>query len=346
MAHDNFIFGEKQAMRSQDLPDGTEVHNGIARLPDGGELIFSEGEWKTAVRGDHDSDQAQIGIPSPKPNQDTSLAQTIREFIGKTQGKFTTNQLDSELGITSSAKGNRRVILWRLVDEGLLEQIKPGHYQVKERELPDMQWHDADTSAALDIKLPFDIHDLVEIYPKNILVIAGTSNSGKTAYLLNFIRDNMHNWPVHYFTSELSEQELKKRIEKFGDDINLWTFHAHERNGNFDSVVVPEAINIIDYLEPPVGEYYAIGVQISAIHSRLTTGIAFIAIQKKKGAELGRGAEFSEERARLYLSMDNGKLKIVKAKNWRTDKNPNGIEYTFKLIDGCKFIEIQQRRNN
>ena len=44
--------------------------------------------------------------------------------------------------------------------------------------------------------------------------------------------------------------------------------------------------------------------------------------------------------------MDCGKLKIVKAKNWRTELNPNGILYTFKLIDGCKFIDIQEKREN
>lgn len=270
------------------------------------------------------------------------LAQVIRDFVSRTKGTFSTGQLDSELGIVGRAKDNRRVILWRLVDEGLIERIKPGYYRVKEPPLPDMEWQNVDITNGLDIKLPFDIHSLVEIYPKNILVIAGTTNAGKTAYLLNFVKDNMQRWDIHYYTSELSEQELKKRISKFGDGID-WRFHPHERNSNFDSVIIPDAINIIDYLEPPSGEYYAIGDQIAAIHSRLTTGIAFIAIQKKRKAELGRGGEFSEERARLYLSMDAGKPKIIKAKNWRTGVNPNVMLYTFKLIDGCKFIDIQRK---
>ena len=75
-------------------------------------------------------------------------------------------------------------------------------------------------------------------------------------------------------------------------------------------------------------------------------GIAFIAIQKKRKTELGRGAEFSEERARLYLSMDAGRLKLVKAKNWRTEVNPNCVLYTFKLIDGCTFIDIEEKREH
>ena len=270
------------------------------------------------------------------------MAQAIRDFIGKIQGTFSTSQLDNELGIVGKAKSNRRVILWRLIEEGRIERVKTGYYRVKEASLPDMEWQNADNTSGLDIKLPFGIHNWVEIYPKNILVIAGTTNAGETAYLLNFIKDNMQRWDIHYFTSELSEQELKKRISKFGDGID-WQFHAHERNNNFDGVITPEAINIIDYLEPPSGEYFAIGDQIKAIHERLTTGIAFIAIQKKRKTELGRGAEFSEERARLYLSMDAGKLKIVKAKNWRTEPNPNGTIYTFKLINGCKFIDIERK---
>jgi len=327
-------------MRSADLPSETQISDGIARLPDGRELHFVNGDWKLITpRGDnHDS-----GLVKGKPQDaEKGLAQAIRDFIGKIQGTFSTSQLDNELGIVGRAKSNRRVILWRLVDEGLIERVKTGYYRVKEAPLPDMEWQNADNTSGLDIKLPFEIHNWVEVYPKNILVIAGTTNAGKTAYLLNFVKDNMQRWDIHYFTSELSEQELKKRLSKFGDGID-WQFHPHERNSNFDSVIVPDTINIIDYLEPPSGEYYAIGDQIAAINSRLTTGIAFIAIQKKRKTELGRGAEFSEERARLYLSMDAGKLKIVKAKNWRTEVNPNGMLYTFKLINGCEFINIEEK---
>jgi hypothetical protein len=237
-----------------------------------------KGEWKPIPpRDNHDST-----LLKDKPEDvEKSLAQEIRDFVSNTQGTFSATQLDNELGIVGKAKTNRRVTLSRLIEEGLIARLRPGHYRVTEASLPDMEWQSADTTSGLDIKLPFEIHNLVEIYPRNILVIAGTTNAGKTAYLLNFIKDNMQCWDIHYFTSELSEQELKKRISKFGDGIE-WRFHPHERNSNFDSVIIPEAINVIDYLEPPSGEYYAIGDQIAAIHSRLTTGIAFIAIQKKE----------------------------------------------------------------
>jgi len=62
-------------------------------------------------------------------------------------------------------------------------------------------------------------------------------------------------------------------------------------------------------------------------------------LQKKAGEELGRGGAFSLEKARLYLSMDSGELKVVKAKNWALPgENPNGRVFHFKLVDGCKFL--------
>ena len=70
----------------------------------------------------------------------------------------------------------------------------------------------------------------------------------------------------------------------------------------------------------------------------MKNGIAIVALQKKRGVELGRGAEFSLEKPRLYLSMENGEIKIVKAKNWRRkDVNPNGMVSKFKIVNGCDF---------
>jgi hypothetical protein len=268
-------FGEGIAL--PDINDYTQMPDGTWRSKQSLSNP-TRGEFKPIPpRDNHNSD-----LVEDKPREaEKSLAQAIRDFVGETHGTFSANQLDNELGIVGSSKSNRRVVILRLIEERLIERVKPGCYRVKEPALPDMEWQSADTTSDLNIELLFGIHNLVEIYPRNILVIAGTTNAGKTAYLLNFIKDNMQRWDIHYFTSELSEQELKKRISKFGDGMD-WQFHPHERNSNFDSVIIPDAINIIDYLAPPSGEYYAIGDQIKAMHDRLTTGIAFIAIQKKE----------------------------------------------------------------
>ena len=70
---------------------------------------------------------------------------------------------------------------------------------------------------------------------------------------------------------------------------------------------------------------------------KLQKGICIIALQKNRGTDLGLGGFRSMEKARLYLAMEPGKIKIVKAKNWATNTNPNGLQLEFKLIQGCQF---------
>jgi hypothetical protein len=180
--------------------------------------------------------------------------------------------------------------------------------------------------------------------PGNIAVVAGEPDSGKTAYLLNIVKDNQHAHEIHYFSSEMGAMELRSRLELFPDiDINQWSFHAKERAANFQDVIRPDGFNIIDFLEIH-DAFYTIGGMLKSIHDRLKDGVAVIAIQKGKGVELGRGGSFSVEKPRLYLSLSNDypghSIKIVKCKNWRTSENPNGLERRFKLVNGCQLIEL------
>ena len=83
------------------------------------------------------------------------------------------------------------------------------------------------------------------------------------------------------------------------------------------------------------------GGKLAEIHKRLKGAIAFVALQKNPGVKMGLGGFRSAEKPRLYLSMDSGILTIAKAKNWATSENPNGLEYRFKIVGGCKFIKVQ-----
>src|SRR4030042_643062 len=85
---------------------------------------------------------------------------------------------------------------------------------------------------------------------------------------------------------------------------------------------------------------YIIAYIIKGVFDKLDKGVAVIAIQKKFGAEMGRGAEFSLEKPSLYLSVDKGTIKILKAKEWRGTDNPNGKMLKFKLHHGSEFESI------
>ena len=123
--------------------------------------------------------------------------------------------------------------------------------------------------------------------------------------------------------------------------IDDWHFDAHSRSRDFHDVVIPDFVNIIDFLEVSE-DFWKVNAKLTAITEKVGTGLAIVALQKKEGALLGRGDSFSLERPRLYLSMDaplgNGKLTIVKGKSWANPKvNPNGLTLKYEISGGCEF---------
>ena len=202
-----------------------------------------------------------------------------------------------------------------------------------------MNWLDA-PQTPLDLSFPLGIEELAVVMPGNIMVVAGVSNAGKTAFLMNFAKMNMKARQVHYFSSEMGAEEFKLRVREHNDllitDWQRMVFY--ERADNFADVIRPDDINIIDFLELHT-DFYKVGGLISDIHQKLNRGCAFIAIQKNPGAEHGLGGARSIEKARLYLALEPGKCIIRKAKIFKNkDTNPNGLSMQFKITAGAKFI--------
>ena len=275
------------------------------------------------------------------------LATLIREWVLNTEGgSFSYEQLDRDLIIKSpTARNTRRQIIKRMKDEGVIVSVghQAGLYRLVIDEAPVIKWQTADANTGLDIILPFGLQDLVRILPKTIIVVAGAPDSGKSAFCFNVIKNNMKAHRIVYFSSEMGEVELHSRLSKFNTlRPDEWTFDARERSSNFADIIRPDWINIVDYLEVST-DFFMVGGWIGAIWEKLNQGIAIICLQKKKGVELGRGGEVTAEKARLYLAMDSGRIRIVKAKNWvDSSVNPNGKTWAFKLAEGCKFVNIQE----
>lgn len=266
----------------------------------------------------------------------------IELWVNMTEGTFSTVDLDRELNLSGkNEKTQRRIVLKRLRDTGIIKRIaeKSNLYTKINNNLVKIEYELADANKIFHIKWPFRLQELVNIFPGNIIIVAGTSNAGKTAFLLNTAAMNCLSHTVNYFSSEMGAIELRNRLDKFELPLNYWKpVNFYDRNYDFASVVSPTGINIIDYLEIS-NDFFQIGAEIKSIHEKLTTGIAIIAIQKKRGTDYGRGGEFTLEKARLYLSIDPNVLKIVKGKNRaKEDVNPNNMEFRFKLVQGCKFI--------
>ena len=273
--------------------------------------------------------------------RDRKLSEEIREWVCLQEGTFCLQNVYNDLQLsTRDDKKNTSIILKRLCEQGLIEKYgnKSGHYRRIENDCKKIDWYDAEEKP-FDVKWPFGIETMVEIMPKNVIVIAGEKNAGKTSFLLNFCQMNLGK-EIHYFSSEMADSELKKRLKKFSDvPLKRWQeIDFRDRMSDFHDVIYPDAINIIDFLEI-YEEFYKIGLFIRQIYDKLNRGICIIAIQKNPGVDWGLGGARSLEKARLYLSIAGGKLKIVSGKNWASELNPNGLVIDFKLVNGAKFIQ-------
>lgn len=276
---------------------------------------------------------------------DRNVAADVHDWVGEMDGEFQLGNMYSELDIKGKeAQALARQTVLRLVDQKVLapHPSKRGRYRRVDADADPIDWTGAPTEV-LPVQLPFDLHEVINVYPGNVIVVAGEANVGKTAFMLETLRLNMKDFPIEYFSSEMGGSELKNRILKYGLPLTDWRFKAYERGSNFGDVVKPGTISLIDYME--LGEdIYRVGRFLQEIHAKLNgTGLAVVAIQKGRKYEVGRGGDFGLEKPRLYITMSRtedlsgGIVKVVKAKNWKTLSNPNGKIQHFTIADGCRF---------
>ena len=276
----------------------------------------------------------------------TTLATLALGWFKGVNGRFTTEQFDSEFGIkTPEEKANRRQIFHRAKMDGVIRRDKLLNnvwYKVDE-ELEDLDPFGIGQLKPLPLKWAFQIEDYVDLYAGDLIVIAGAKNAGKTAFLLDFLYRNKDNVECWYFSSELGSERLKVRLDKFECDLDGWkkvNFKRRKACSYWADIMRPNAYNIVDFMEI-YEKFYEIASPLADIHSTLNKGIALVAIQKNKGADMGHGGSFSTEKASLYLSIDNGSIKIVYAKSWHKENvSPDGMTATFKLVKGCDFRPI------
>lgn len=284
-----------------------------------------------------------------------SLAMRVREWIEglkrDTGVTFSATLCDTELGIvTKRDKSNRRVIFSRLVNEGVIEPTgkRAGQFRVVDTSETVIDWQNAEAGAGLPIKWPLNLENRFEVTPGSIVIVAGESNAGKTAFLLNVARLNMHRFPTFYFSSsnETNAMTLKKRIEAFGDTLDFWQpFTAISRAGDYQDVVRPDGVNLIDYLEVHT-DFYEVGGKIADIAAKLNNGLAIIGLQKNPGASFGRGGAMTLDKASAYIGLHKGNVDQGEAHTLRFEK----IKYPlvdfanspirFKLAGGHKFVEV------
>ena len=276
--------------------------------------------------------------------RERSVIDEVRDFVCSSDGLISSSEVLKVLQMSS--KQDRKTVnncLHKLLQEGLLvkEGKKSGIFRTVDREEELIDWKNANITP-LNVEFPLEVHSHVQIHRGNVVVIAGESNAGKTAFCLRTALLNKPKFKINYLSSEMNDgTELRIRLDQFDEPLSSWDGIKFQfRTDNFPDKIDPEGFNVIDYLdEGSDAEAYKMGMRIRQIADKLKGGIAVIAIQKPEGRDLGFGGAGTLNRARLYLSISPGTLLIKKGKIWTNpESNPNGKHVHFKLVKGCKFL--------
>ena len=296
-----------------------------------------------------DEAESQVKVDSAlkrEGRKHENLTEEIREWVMSTDGLFLSTDVHRCLQLSTRAEfKNCSEVLRRLVEKGILEKDKKvnGKWRKVDNDIDVIDIF-APLPERKNIWLPLGLDKLCYLNPKNLMVIAGVSNTGKTAWMLNIAKNNKN---VTYMTSEMGANELQDRLNAFDGGREAFR-HVNfvERSLNFEQIVDPDGITIIDFLETTDEHWKVVGT-FKDIYERLNTGIVIIAIQKDPKKDFGVGGAGTLNKPRIYINLDysthGSQAKIVKGKNWATpNTNPNGMVLNYHIFNGCKLEPITE----
>jgi hypothetical protein len=278
------------------------------------------------------------------------ISTDVENYIKISNGSFSVLDCFGELGIkTPEEKSAARMALSRFCDKKIIERVgtKDGIYRkIATNDITKTQFIPGDVPE-FPIILPIDLNLLCKVHAKNIIIVAGTKSSGKTAFLMKIALENQARIPVVYLNSEMGDEEFSTRMKNFGvksaEEIQYETIECH--NNFHDHITDEKKVFLIDFLEVH-DKFYEVAGIIRLIHEKLRDGICIIAIQKADKAVLGRGAEFSMEKSRIYLNIDyihDKKCSRFTIADAKMPKRMGGVKGAFrhvKLINGARFSPV------
>jgi hypothetical protein len=272
-------------------------------------------------------------------------------------GKFNVRDIWNEIGIESaSGKQYLRVILGRLEEKGIIcANGGGGTYRKVDVQKMPINWQAADATQIIPLKWPFGLEQYASVYGKNVVIIAGAKQEGKTTFLYDFIKLNMYQHEIELFNSETGPQQMKDRFVDLGVPLDA-PFKVYERYDNFADILNPNIITVIDYLDLN-SEFYLAGAEIDSVFRKLgPNGLAVIGMQipppsvtfvkgvkKIVDRDYAYGGGSTAKRAFIYVSMSSRKLKLKHVKK-PAQKNihPENMMWSYDISDKGDFTNINR----
>jgi len=265
----------------------------------------------------------------------------VQDFILSITGKIGVRDVVSFFDARGDQKRRVYEIMRQMETDGVVTRTGTQHgvYRLVDRN-PHIMDLDATDEKAADIYLPMLLHTMVELYPRNIILVSGEKDAGKTCFALNVAYANRDKFPVRYFNSEMGSMELRRRLVKFPSSFRLAEWKKivwMEQAKQFEDHIDPNGLNIIDFLE--VGaEAFTVTDDIRRVFDKLDKGLLLIVMQKRSYKEYAVGGEGTLEKARLAINLEHKDgeniARITVAKNWKGDVRPRGKVCKYKIVQG------------
>lgn len=268
-----------------------------------------------------------------REDEEKNLTQAVREWAMTTKDNFKTTDANNFFKMTTQDNMKKMsVILNRLASEGTLEKIGRGQYRVIDKDEDIVDIINAPDEEDYNLSFPFCLEERFILGPRGVVIVAGVSNAGKTGFMMDLAYRNAETMPTFYFSAskEAHPSRLKKRARAFGP-LERWasvTF-IQKKGGQFQDVIRPNGLNIIDYLEI-YDDFYLVNKQIASIAERLDQGVAVIGLQKFEKNKFAKGGESTREKADVYINLDLGdpcELSFVKIKSCKCSNAYDKIRF-------------------
>jgi hypothetical protein len=156
---------------------------------------------------------------------------------------------------------------------------------------------------SFDVIFPLEVGSFARVSQGDLVVISGEKSSGKSCFLGETALLNRHRIHINYIVTE-NIRKIAKRFILWGysevDILRHMTF-IEARARNYDNVIKPDSLNILDYYNPKDGDFTKVAKELESMASQLDSGILVVGIQKAKGSLYARGGELSNELSQLTV---------------------------------------------
>ncbi|MCK9524515.1 MAG: hypothetical protein M0R49_01115 [Limnochordia bacterium] len=252
-----------------------------------------------------------------------------------------------------------------------LKHLGMGRYQ-KIKDIQPVNWLASPDEEPLPFLWPrqhkygdsdFGLDGVIEIYRGDLIMIAGVGNAGKSCMALNTLANNLNLFdskPVlmgnEYCSSNgEASPKFRRRLMNMDESKGGWVQWADEKGqssfdllpvlANWEDYVREDALNVIDWINL-TDNHYLIGGILEKMKTRVGKGLIVAVIQKKEGSDKGRGGDFSQDLADVYLTINplkdfTSRLTIGKVKAATT--KVTGRHYAFSIVDnGACLKDIRE----